>query len=213
MNKNILTVLSLVSVLSLGLSANAAIDMKSALKTGANASLNSIKAQSGVTTTTTNVNTQLVNSYRKQINAVVTKSNNMSKSFNNSVNGISSLLLSSNEIAKVRGNVPANSAEATDRLALYLLSDRQSKTVSNRINSLSANKKSQLNYYVKTMKNSTVGYTSLAKEATTLSANIAKTPSVAVALSPELKSLKQVSTNATKQARTATNLSRALIVK
>ena len=135
MNKNILTVLSLVSVLSLGLSANANIDIKSALKTGANASLNSIKAQSGVTTTTTNVNTQLVNSYRKQINAVVTKSNNMSKSFNNSVNGISSLLLSSNEIAKVRGNVPVNSAEATDRLALYLLSDRQSKTVSNRINS------------------------------------------------------------------------------
>lgn len=213
MNKNILTVLSLVSVLSLGLSANATIDMKSALKTGANASLNSIKAQSGVTTTTTNVNTQLVNSYRKQINAVVIKSNNMSKSFNNSVNGISSLLLSSNEIAKVRGNVPVNSAEATDRLALYLLSDRQSKTVSNRINSLSANKKLQLNSYVKTMKNSTVGYTSLAKEATTLSANIAKTPSVAVALSPELKSLKKVSTNATKQARTATNLSRALIVK
>lgn len=213
MKKNILTVLSLVSVLSLGLSANANIDMKSALKTGANASLNSIKAQSGVTTTTTNVNTQLVNSYRKQINAVVIKSNNMSKSFNNSVNGISSLLLSSNEIAKVRGNVPANSAEATDRLALYLLSDRQSKTVSNRINSLSANKKSQLNSYVKTMKNSTVGYTSLAKEATTLSANITKTPSVAVALSQELKSLKQVSTNATKQARTATNLSRALIVK
>ncbi len=213
MNKNILTVVSLVSLLSLGLSANAAIDMKSALKTGANASLNSIKAQSGITTTTTNVNTQLVNSYRKQINAIVTKSNNMSKNFNTSVNNISLLLLNKNEIAKVRGNVPANSTEAADRLALYLMSDRQSKTISNRMNSLSASKKSQLNSYVKTMKNSTVGYTSLAKEATTLSAKIAKTPSVAVALSPELKRLKQVSTNATKQARTATNLSRAIIVK
>lgn len=213
MNKNILTVVSLVSLLSLGLSANAAIDMKSALKTGANASLNSIKAQSGITTTTTNVNTQLVNSYRKQINAIVTKSNNMSKNFNTSVNNISLLLLNKNEIAKVRGNVPANSTEAADRLALYLMSGRQSNTISSRMNSLSASKKSQLNSYVKTMKNSTVGYTSLAKEATTLSAKIAKTPSVAVALSPELKSLKQVSTNATKQARTATNLSRAIIVK
>ena len=213
MNKNILTVVSLVSLLSLGLSANAAIDMKSALKTGANASLNSIKAQSGITTTTTNVNTQLVNSYRKQINAIVTKSIWLSKNFNTSVNNISLLLLNKNEIAKVRGNVPANSTEAADRLALYLMSDRQSKTISNRMNSLSASKKSQLNSYVKTMKNSTVGYTSLAKEATTLSAKIAKTPSVAVALSPELKRLKQVSTNATKQARTATNLSRAIIVK
>lgn len=212
MKKNILTVVSLVSLLSLGLSANAAVDMKSALKTGANASLNSIKTQSGVTTTTT-ANTQLVNSYRNQIKAIVTKSNNMSKNFNTSVNNISSLLLNKNEIAKVRGNVPANSTEAADRLALYLMSDRQSSTVSSRINSLSASKKSQLNSYVKTMKDSTVGYTSLAKEATTLSAKIAKTPSVAVALSPELKSLKQVSTNATKQAKTATSLSKALLKK
>jgi len=212
MKKNILTVVSLVSLLSLGLSANAAVDMKSALKTGANASLNSIKTQSGVTTTTT-ANTQLVNSYRNQIKAIVTKSNNMSKNFNTSVNNISSLLLNKNEIAKVRGTAPANSTEAADRLALYLMSDRQSSTVSSRINSLSASKKSQLNSYVKTMKDSTVGYTSLAKEATTLSAKIAKTPSVAVALSPELKSLKQVSTNATKQAKTATSLSKALLKK
>lgn len=61
------------------------------------------------------------------------------------------------------------------------------------------------------MKDSTVSYAGVVKEATTLSAQIAKTPSVAVALSPELKNLKQVSTNASNQAKTASKVSTALL--
>lgn len=205
MKKNILLGLSLVSLISLSLSANAAIDVKAGLKAGAQASL----ANTQVNT----ANTAQLNSYRSQIKAVVAKSNKLSSNFNSSVNNASALLLSKNELAKVRGNAQLNSAAAADKLALYLASDAQKANITKKVNALSMDKKVQLNGYVKTMKDSMVGYTGVVKEATTLSTQIAKTPSIAVALSPEIKTLKQISTNASNQAKTAGKISSVLLGK
>lgn len=204
MKKNILAVLSLVSLMSLSLSANAAIDYKAGLKAGAKASLANTKPAAPA-------NTQAINSYRTQIKNVTAKSNKLSADFNKSVNGASALLLSKDELAKVRGNSAANSAAAADKLAAYLAADSQKANISKKVNSLSADKRAQLNGYAVGMKNSMVEYTKLTKEATTLSINVAKTPSVAAALSPELKSLRQVSTNASNQAKTAGKISTALL--
>lgn len=205
MRKNILLGLALVSLMSMSLSANAAIDVKAGLKAGAQASLANSQANTA--------NTAQINSYRSQINAVVAKSNKLSSNFNSSVNNASALLLSKDELAKVRGNAPANSAAAADKLAAYLAADAQKANVSKKVSALSADKKVQLNGYVKTMKDSMVGYTGVVKEATTLSAQVAKTPSVAVALSPELKKLNQVSTNASNQAKMAGRVSTALLAR
>ncbi len=206
MKKNILVALSLVSLVSLSLSANAAIDVKAGLKAGAQASLANSKPKQ-----TTPANTQAINSYRTQIKNVTAKSNKLSADFNKSVNGASSLLLSKDELAKVRGNSAANSAAAADKLAAYMAADSQKANISKKVNSLSADKRAQLNGYAVNMKNSMVEYTKLTREATTLSVNVAKTPSVAAALSPELKSLRQVSTNASNQAKTAGKLSSAFL--
>lgn len=207
MKKNILAGLALISLMSMSLSANAAIDVKAGLKAGAQASLANSKPAAST------ANTAAINSYRAQINSVVAKSNKLSSNFNSSVNNASALLLSKDELTKVRGNVSANSAAAADKLALYLASDAQKSNVSKKVKALSADKKVQLSGYVKTMKDSMVGYTSVVKEATTLSTQIAKTPSVAVALSPELKKLKQVSANASNQAKMAGRVSSALLVR
>ena len=205
MNKNILVGLALVSLMSVSLSANAAIDYKAGLKAGAQASLANSKPKSA--------NTAAINSYRSQINAVVAKSNKLSSNFNSSVNNASALILSKDELAKVRGNASANSTAAANKLATYLASDSQKANISKKVNSLSADKKVQLSGYVKTMKDSMVGYTGVVKEATTISAQVAKTPSVAVALSPELKNLRQVSANASNQAKMAGKVSSALLVR
>lgn len=201
--RKVLISLSLISLMSLSLQANAAIDVKAGLKAGAQASL--------VNTNANTANTQAINSYRKQINGIKSKSTNLSTNFNNSVNNAAALLLSKDELTKVRGNAAANSAAAADKLALYLCADSQKANITKKVNALSLEKRSQLNGYVKTMKDSMVGYTNIAKETTLLSAQIAKTPSVAVALSPELKSLKQIGTNASNQAKVAGNLSTALL--
>ena len=206
MKKNILVGLALVSLMSMSLSANAAIDVKAGLKAGAQASL----ANSKPANTT---NTAAINSYKAQINAVVAKSNKLSSNFNSSVNNASALLLSKDELAKVRGNAAPNSAATADKLAAYLAADTQKANISKKVSSLSNDKKVQLNGYVKTMKDSMVGYTGVVKEATTLSAQVAKTPSVAVALSPELKKLKQVSANASNQAKMAGRVSSALMAR
>lgn len=207
MKRNILVGLALVSLMSMSLSANAAIDVKAGLKAGAQASLANSKPA------TTTANAAQINSYRSQINAVVAKSNKLSSNFNSSVNNASALLLSKDELAKVRGNAAANSAAAADKLATYLAADTQKANISKKVNALSADKKVQLNGYVKTMKDSMVGYTGVVKEATTLTAQVAKTPSVAVALSPELSKLKQVSANASNQAKMAGRVSSALLVR
>lgn len=205
MNKNILVGLALVSLMSVSLSANAAIDYKAGLKAGAQASLANSKPKPA--------NTAAINSYRSQINAVVAKSNKLSSNFSSSVNNASALILSKDELAKVRGNASANSAAAANKLATYLASDSQKANISKKVNSLSADKKVQLSGYVKTMKDSMVGYTGVVKEATTISAQVAKTPSVAVALSPELKNLRQVSANASNQAKMAGKVASALLVR
>ena len=203
MKKNTLVVLSLISVLSLSLSANAAIDVKSGIKAGVQASL--------ANSNTTTANTAAINSYKSQIKSLVSKSNSVSTKFNTAVNNVSNLFMSKNEISKIKGSLPANSAEATDKLVTYLISGGNSATLSKRVSSLSADKKAQLTTQMNTIKTSVVEYTNVMKQATTLSANIAKTPSVAVALSPELKSLKQVSANASNQAKNASKLSTALL--
>lgn len=205
MRKNILVGLALVSLMSVSLSANAAIDYKAGLKAGVQASLANSKPAAA--------NTAAINSYRSKINAVVAKSNKLSSNFNSAVNNASSLLLPKNELAKVRGNAAVNSAAAADKLAAYLAADSQKASVSKKVNALSAEKKVQLNGYVKTMKDSMVGYTSVVKESTALSVQIAKQPAVAAALSPDLKKLRQVSANASNQAKMAGKVSSALLAR
>lgn len=196
MKKNIVLTLTAATLISMSLSADAAFDYKAAAKAG-------LQAGAGTTqTSTTTANAQLVNSYKSQINAIVTRGNNLSSTFNNSVNGISNLVLSKSEIAKARGNAAANSAAAATKLAEYMVG-AQSQSVSNNVKKLSAAQKSQLTKYVADMKNSMVGYTSVVKDATALTAKVSKTPSVAVALSSELNKLKQVNSNAAAQAKLA----------
>lgn len=196
MKKNIVLSLTVAALLSVSLTAQAGFDYKAAAKAG-------LQAGAGTTTTQTNTaNAQLISSYKSQINAIVNRSNGLSTKFNSSVNGASNLLLSKNELTKVRGSVPANSTEATIKLAEYM-TGAQSANVSKQAKQLSAAQKAQLTGYVNGMRESMTGYGAVAKDATALTAKVAKTPSVAVALSPEMKKLKQVNTNAANQARLA----------
>ena len=200
MKKNIVLSLTVAALVSMSLTADAAFDYKAAAKAGLQAGVGTKQ-----TTSTSTANAQLVNSYKSQINAIVARGNNLSKTFNSSVNGASALLLSKQQLAKARGNAAVNSAEAAAKLAEYMVG-AQSQNVSNNIKKLSATQKSQLAKYVADMKTSMIGYPSVVKDATALTAKVSKTPSVALALSPELKKLKQINANAASQAKLATAL-------
>lgn len=156
------------------------------------------------TTTVNNANSAAVNTLRNNAKNINTRAASMNTKFNTSVNGISNIILTKQEIAKVKGN--ATQAQASQKLAQYLISSAQSANISNRVKNLSAANKAQLRNYAKDMQSSVSGYTTLAKDATALTTSIATTKGASTALVSEVKNLKQVGSTAASQATLAKNL-------